>query len=368
MKVNVSKPEWVTFIVKIVGPYCNLKCTYCIDSLQDQGKRTFMSDPVLTKVIREALRYGDRMAPVAFIWYGGEPLLAGINFFERIVQLQKEYNRIYKRQIRNSVQTNGTLLDQEWIRWFARHRFQVGVSIDGTQDLHNRYRPTRGGGATWDRAIQGYKLAQKEGIAGRALITVHAETGKQGHKVIRNLYQLGIRAIGLNPYFEPDPRRDHSNQAHLFISSSRYTQFLLDAIETWLQIGDPSFSIREIDNLVKILVGTTPDLCVFNGTCHHFITVFPDGNVYPCDAIPPSPEVLFGNITTQSLDEIFSSESYQNFLKRVHTTTRLCQQCPLGQFCHNGCTHHRLNGKYLFCESYKEAFSFLEMNLTPGQV
>lgn len=350
----------VTPIVKIVGDYCNLRCRYCFYATLNQSTPTIMSRDILSKVISQFMRWGGTSSEIHFIWHGGEPLLAGIDFFEDIVALQKKYNT-NDRKIKNSVQTNATLINEEWANFFSENHFGVGVSIDGTPELHDTNRINVSGEGTFSKVVEGVKALRERGVNVSAIMVVTRDSLRLDmEEIFRTFLDLGIYSFGFNPYFEPNPARDHSFNEAYFITPDEYTEFLKRAIDIWIETNNESVRVREIDQFVAALMGIRPSSCSFNGTCAQYISVNYDGSVYPCERIPRTANNYYGSIESQTLPDILQSTTRRIFEIEVMSVPSECQQCPLFPFCHNGCTHHRVNGKYYFCETRKEVFHYVK--------
>lgn len=348
----MHKPDWLVPIVHVTGTFCNLRCMYCYHQGAKQSLPQLMSERVLERLIQKFLAFGDPAKPAYFSWHGGEPLLAGRTFFEKVVLYQSRHNQ-HNRKIVNAIQTNGTLLNDSWARWFAKHHFRVGVSIDGTPYLHNKYRRDASGKGTWEKALQAFRVLRKYGVDGGALVVVHREAAKYGKEIVRTLHAQGIKAFGFNPYHAPLYQDADALPDNLFVSPALYAQFWDDVLDAWLDLGDPELIVREIDEVMKIELGVEPSLCYLNGTCHHHLAIYPNGDVYPCNKISPSDEVHFGNILEDSLNAILSSEKYQKFVAKIRTRPAKCGTCPLGSFCYNGCTRHRQDGEFVYCRAYR---------------
>lgn len=353
-------PRWITPIIKITGDYCNLRCRYCFYHTLDQQTPTVMPDTVLESLIEKVMAYGDPKIPAHFIWHGGEPLLAGIDVFQRIVEIEQRASDKYGREVRNSVQTNGVLIAEEWAKWFASHNFQVGVSIDGSQSIHDEVRVNAGGQGSWQVAIRGIKLLMRYGVKTGALMVVHGKNWWRAREAIEALREEGIQSIGFNPYFEPDIFRDHRKNREWFLTPERFAHFLKEAFEVWVEMDDATFRLREIDNFVAMVGRVVPSSCSFRGSCGNHISIHYNGDVYPCERIPRQPSLYFGNIVKQSLEEILLSEVRKRFLQRVEYWPEECVECPLEPYCNNGCTHHRVDGHYYYCSTRKEVFAYVK--------
>lgn len=350
---NLTCDNSTTLIVKITGKYCNLQCQYCYYAPYDQTIKTVMSTETLESLISQYLNAYDS---VDFIWHGGEPLMAGIKTFETIVELEKRYKRS-STKINNRIQTNGTLIDQDWARFFAKNNFHVGVSIDGTKETHDRLRIFPRQEGSYDSAVNGLKILQKEGLNVGVVAVVTKHNACRIEQDLKNFLSIGIKNLGFNVFYEPNP------EALLYgfsLTADDYTEFLIKIIDFWLLANDSRFRIREIDELMAILFQVPAKNCRCAGTCTRFITVDWDGSVYACDSFPQSYQESFGNIKSQNLTDILDSFPRKKFIQEIKYEIEQCGNCNLYQYCHNGCSAQRVNGHYYFCQSKRKAYSYLK--------
>lgn len=348
-------PDFVVPIMRIVGSFCNLRCKYCFFREDDQGTPEHMSVEVLKRAIEEVVKYNTSRgySTVEFIWHGGEPLLAGKDFFKEIITIQSAFPNV---EFVNGIQTNATLIDEDWARFFLEHRFQVGVSLDGLPILHDRYRVNVGGRGSWNEAIRGYESLRRVGLSPGIIVVVHAESIPLARDIVKYLYyDLEARNIAFNPFF--DPRHP------LGVTPLAFRSFLQEALEVWLEIGNPDFQIREVDEFLNLSQGIPPRGCTFNGKCFHHVSIQPNGDVYACNRLPFVPSLQFGNVLHESLTETFASRNYQQFVLDVMNFPQECRDCPLLQLCHNGCTAHRLRGKYYYCAVRREMPAWINQRL-----
>ena len=345
-------------IVKVVGDFCNLKCGYCFYNTRDQLTRHIMSDAVLEKFLREYMELFH--GHLSFIWHGGEPLLAGLPFFKRIVELQRRYLKD-GQTIKNAIQTNATLVDDEWAEFFKAHGFRVGVSLDGSQESHDHFRLNHSGDGSFDHVVRGVSILRRHGIEPGIIQTLtHDNTGRvrEDFNFFANI--LGAKRWGVNDFFDAKA----INQAMLdqSISNEELTSFLKVYIDMWLVQDDGEIRIREIENFMAGVLGKRASSCTFNGECNRYFSLEYDGRVYPCDRLFSYPELLFGNLTSQPLSDILNGPTRLKFAEDVSALHPDCASCEWQMACHNGCTANRvggIRGKYYFCETRKAIFSYL---------
>lgn len=344
-------------IIKVVGNYCNLHCEYCFYNAREQSKKTIMSEQLLDKFIYEYLNLFS--GKVNFIWHGGEPLLAGIPFFEGVMKLQKKYAK--KDQIiRNSIQTNATLVNEEWANFFKVNNFKVGVSIDGNLKSHNEFRKNKRGEGSFENVINGIRILQKHTVRlGFIQTLTRANIANLDDDFKYFVETLGVRSWGINHYFEQDSGLDIVKQR---IDNKQLKEYLKRCIDLWLTQNDPNLRLREIDHFIAGVLGKNINSCSFNGTCTSYFCLSYDGKIYPCDRFSEQEKYLLGDLTWQALIEILNGNARLQYATDVNDIPTDCAKCNWLKGCNNGCAHHRLGnikGKYVFCETRQDMFRYL---------
>lgn len=345
-------------IVKVVGNFCNTQCGYCFYHTLDQATPHRMSLHVLERFIREhaELCSGD----LSFIWHGGEPTLAGLDFFHDVIRLQREYIAA-DRKIHNAIQTNGTRITDAWAQFFSAHDFRVGVSLDGAAPSHNRFRVDRAGRGFHADALRGIATLRAHGIEPGIIQTV-TETNAAAvtEDVVFFVDTLRLHGFGTNTFLDID-----GTNAAMWgegVSVATQTQLAKRQIALWLAQDDSTLRIREVENLIAGACGTRAPSCSFNGTCRMFYSVEYDGRVFPCDRLSLREDACFGDLTTTPLADILNGERRRAFVAQVETLPARCQACEWQHACHNGCTAHRVGGpggRYYYCESRQELFGYV---------
>lgn len=332
---------------KVVGDFCNLRCTYCRDRDYDQGSKRVMSNEVLGHLIGAlaTLPLGiQRMH-----WLGGEPTLAGLDFFETAMGFQKMHE--HKHWI-NTIQTNATLIDASWARFLKENHFRVGVSIDGTQQTHDADRINLAGRGSYDRVMNGVEVLRGSGINPSVICVVTKHNADKGPEMLRNLVESGFTSIAFNAFYNvaTDFQRDP-----FAVSDGSWTAFLKSIFEEWLSIGRPEIKVRELDSMIAWTRGRTAKSCVFRGSCTSWMLVDHDGMIYPCERLGRS--VCFGDIAkVNSFSEVLETDVYRRFSTQTLQVPSMCSKCPMQDFCHNGCVAHRINDgdtspHYAYCGS-----------------
>lgn len=354
----------MTLIVKCVGTSCNIRCDYCFYHDKNQGVKEIMSDRVLEKLIKDALNLNQKVC--TFIWHGGEPLLAGLDFFERVVVYQKKYN-LGSNLIDNRIQTNGLLITDEWLDLFVRNNFIVGVSIDGPGIVHDRYRKDVNGKGTFDRVIKNIRKAQAAGLDIGAIAVVTSFSVNFPNEIYRFFISNGLKKLSFNPAFEINCDGEIIDFS---VSPDDYSRFLLRIVDLWTQDDDPEIKIRQIHEPLRGLLFGRPTVCTYCGGCAQSIDILPNGDVTPCHESIDDQIFVLGNLVNHSLREILSSSFYETYEKYAREVPRSCRTCRWFAICHGGCSHHRrltttcgYLEKYIYCDSRRKVFEVLERKI-----
>jgi len=342
-------------IIKPVGNYCNLRCDYCFLQGDKQAQPRMMDPQLLADIIEQYAQIaGDRLR---FIWHGGEPLLAGRAFYENVLHLQRRYARQDGRQVINQLQTNATLIDKGWTGLIKKHKFRIGVSLDGNAGNHNRHRRTIDGIGSFGTTMHGIVTLKQMGVP----FGVIQVLTKGSHEYLREDFrfftrELGLKRWALNPYCNPDG--DGLSAATL--EPAEFAVYLLELLDLWLAADSEQLHIREIDNFFAGALGRRPKLCSYNGSCAGYLCIDWDGKVYPCDRFTGDPQYLLGDLARESLGAILESAAWHNWLALVKPLPAECRDCKWVQACHNGCADHRVGGpggKYYYCATRKQLFA-----------
>jgi len=357
---QTEKPFFHTLIIKPVGNRCNLQCRYCFNlpdaGIEDEGNSalTVMCENVLRKIIFEALNAGPEC--LHFVWHGGEPLLAGISFFESAVSLQKEMN-LEGKTINNSVQTNGTLINDQWISFFKRNDFSISISLDGPEAVHNRYRRYASGEGSFSyvqRAIQSLQdCAMNFGVI--TVIAAHIPITHQ--EIFHDFIGRGIYNFGISPCCCP---------GDMNISPKDYADFSMGLFDVWLSGGLTGVQINPFEDIVAGLFGYPSRLCWMRGICPMFISIELNGDVWPCcDRTLPSETYCWGNILDMDLSFILKSRNAHDFLAAHDKRQSLCMDCQWAFLCQGGCVYNRVihtgavDGRDPLCPAYHEIFGHI---------
>ena len=346
-------------LVKPAGSECNLHCTYCFYK-PDRSPAAFgqrMSLATLELMVRQALGRGS--GPVSFIWQGGEPTVMALDFYRKAVELQTVHGR--GRQVVNSLQTNGLLVDDAWCAFFQENGFLVGLSLDGPEHVHDRYRRTASGQGSWRLVARAARKLLDAGVMVNAVSCVTEYSAAYARETYASLKSEGFTYMQFIPVIEPD----ETGQAAAFsVSPERYGAFLCELFDLWLadfQEGNPTTSIRLFESIFFLLLGQPAPECGFMKSCGTYLVVEHQGDVYPCDFFV-SPNHRLGNLRETDLEELFNGARQRLFGQakaRLDTECLHCQWLPL---CRGGCLKDRRNNpegfqKQYFCPSMRQ---FLE--------
>ena len=361
-------PETFVIMIKPVGSRCNLACPYCYyleteNLFPDSGGR--MSDDLLETAIRQTIEASPGPT-VSFVWHGGEPTLAGLDFFRKAVKLQKQYLPA-NWSCWNNLQTNGLMLDDEWCSFLAEARFDVGLSLDGTSELHDSVRKDRTGHGSYQRARSAVRRLQAHGVQPDLLCTITADIARQPVDVYRALRDLQTGWI----QFIPIIRRDSDGQMTSdSVSGYAYGRFLSSVFDEWIREDIGHTEIQFFAEMSLVLAGGHANVCQMSPTCGRAVVLEHDGSVFSCDHFV-SPEHHIGNIRETPLGELIGSDEQHRFgLDKRDRLPRQCKVCDWLSFCCGGCLKDRFSvlpdgdsELNVLCEGFRLAFSHAEKPL-----
>jgi uncharacterized protein len=330
----------LVLIIKVVST-CNLACRYC-DADTYSNRR--MSLDTVSQIIKKALDYADR---VEFIWHGGEPLLMGIQFYEKVVELQKRYRR-EGQTIMNSLQTNGTLISQEWVDFFKANDFHVGVSLDGPPEVHNANRIFRNGQGSFEQVMRGIRLLKENGVEFGVLAVITKETVRLGAKRFLDFFiENGIFNIGI---LRQRPALNIGRTDAL--PREEFEKFAIELFDYWYSLDDPRIRIREFDAILSRILGSESKVCIFSGNCvGRLLGIISDGDVYHCDEFMFDDRYKLGNVREQTFEEILNPMNPRLIRIRLETEgTKKSISCKYSKICNYGCPKDR----YVFSKVYNE--------------
>jgi uncharacterized protein len=308
-----------------------------------------MTDDVLDTMIGGLLRH--RFPQSVFAWQGGEPTLAGIEFYRKAVSLEQRHGAS-GQAVSNAIQTNGLLIDEEWCRLWLDYHFLVGLSIDGPQDIHDQMRRGPTGHGTWERTMAGARLMASAGVAFNILCVVNAHNVSMGADLARWFVRQGFEFLQFIPCMEPGMPHN--------VPPAAFGDFLCDAFDYWAREGIGRISIRDFDALLATHMGMPDVLCTFGKKCNNYIVIEHNGDVYPCDFFVRDDWKL-GNILDAPLESFLDTEKYRQFSAQKQKVPA-CAGCPWRAYCYGGCQKDRLCAGGVakpspFCAAYKKFFA-----------
>ncbi len=328
--------------VKPAGAFCNLECDYCYyrdkQSLYPGADAFRMTDSVLEEYIIQHIR-ASAGPEVSFSWHGGEPTTLGVDFYRKAVELQRKH-RPQGWRIRNGIQTNGVLLDEEWCRFLAAEGFSVGLSLDGPAPLHDRYRVTRGGQPTHQLAMRGYELLRKHRVYTDIVCVVHAVNVRSPLSVYRFFREIGCQYLGFLPVVERAPEAADGVSPYT-PSSEDYGTFLCRVFDEWIARDVDRITVQTFEEAARPALGMEHSLCVFRETCGDIPVIEHNGDFFPCDHYVDGGHRL-GNILETPLDALLESPMQRAFgdAKR-DALPRYCRECEVLAMCSGGCPKYR---------------------------
>jgi uncharacterized protein len=383
-------------MTKPIGPLCNLDCTYCFylekEKLYPERSDWRMPDDVLEQYIRQYLG-AQRADVVSFAWQGGEPTLLGVDYFRKIVELEKKYAD--GRRVENALQTNGILLDDEWCEFLAENGFLVGISIDGPRELHDVYRVDKGGHPTFDKVMRGLACLKRRRVQFNTLTVVQRHNARHPLEIYRFLKEIGSRFMQFIPIVEriaESPGRDglvfispaskaSSGAASGTSSGSaakarvspwsvepvQYGRFLTAIFDEWVRHDVGRYYVQLFDVALESWLGIPPSLCVFRETCGAAMAIEHNGDLYSCDHYV-YPENKLGNIMEHPLATLVnSSQQWQFGQDKRDTLPRYCRECDVRFACNGECPKHRFirtpdgeDGLNYLCAGYKIFFEHID--------
>ncbi len=370
-------------LAKPAGPACNLDCEYCFylekKALFGAGEKFRMSDAVLGAYITKYIT--SQPTPVVeFVWQGGEPTLLGLDFFKKVVQLQKPFAG--RKTITNSLQTNGTLLTDAWCAFLKKNNFLVGLSLDGPKHIHDRYRRRRDGRGSFAEAFRGLKLLQKHGVEYNVMACVARETAKKPLPVYNFFKHEGVEFIQFTPIVErmadarskqhglrlasPAALTGTDEQAGLApwsVDPHEYGDFLIDVYEQWVRKDVGKTFVMNFEWALNAWIGNPSPVCIHAQQCGRSMVLEHNGDVYSCDHYV-YPDYRLGSITADDLGGMVEKSLRQGCgIAKETALPSLCRQCEVLAACRGGCPKHRFartwNGEpglHYLCDGYKNFF------------
>ena len=372
--LRLSKPMRFNMMFKPIGAECNIGCSYCYyqDKVRLYDEHSYLSLDLIEKVIKEYIDI-NASEQIVFDWHGGEPLLLGLDYFKKIVEIQRKYRG--NKHIYNTVQTNATLLTADFAAFFKENNFLVGVSIDGPQDVHGKFRKDKGGNSTFLKVMRGIELLHRCAVDFNTLTTISKAGEGRGSEVYRFLKNIGSRYMQFMPVYEyvdsknniVSPDDEQSVLASWSVSPIEYGKFMCDIFDCWVRNDVGSYFVNLFDSTLANYCGMNPGTCVYSETCGANAVMERNGDIFPCDHFV-YPRYKLGNVKESSLREIVSSENAARFgIDKRNSLPAQCLRCEYYFACHGECPKHRFaksdkneSGLNSLCEGLYYFFSHVD--------
>jgi len=369
-----GEPRAFSSMVKPIGSACNLDCSYCyyLDKAPTiyGDQQPVMSMELLEEYTRQYIE-ANEVPEVTFVWHGGEPLMAGLEYYRKAIGFQQKYAG--GKTIINTLQTNGTLLNADWCRFFHDHNFLIGISIDGPRDIHDAFRVNKAGRPTFDKVMAGISQMVQYKVEYNTLSVINIKSEGRGAEVYRFLKSVGSRFMQFLPAVEHvlpavngkrpvivKPGTQGSVMAPWSVSAPGYGRFMTDIFDEWVLSDVGTYFVQAFDMTLAQWVGVKPGLCIYSETCGDAVVVEHNGDVYSCDHFV-YPEFKLGNILETELTDLYQSQKQFDFgIRKRNNLPRQCLRCEYYFVCRGECPKHRfLKTEYgednlnALCEGFK---------------
>lgn len=378
-------------MVKPSGSRCNLDCDYCYFLSKERmypGSKFRMDEKLLERYIKQYIE-SQQYPEITFSWQGGEPTLMGLDFFKQAIRFQQKYARP-GTHILNTLQTNGTLLDEEWCRFFKKYGFLIGLSIDGPKEIHDVYRKNRAGKGSFEDVMKGWQLLNDHGVQYNILCSVHAANQDKPLEVY-NFFkdELNTQFIQFIPIVERATSRtltlansgwrESDNEKRILytqsgdrvtersVSASKYESFLIAIFDEWVRKDVGQIFVQIFDVALGAWSGQPGGLCIFSPTCGNALALEHNGDLFSCDHFV-EPDYLLGNISKENMVELAMSEKQREFGdSKRNTLPEYCLKCEVNFACYGGCPKNRFintpggePGLNYLCAAYKSFYNHID--------
>ena len=380
MAITTQKQAHFHMMAKPASYRCNLKCDYCFylekeemmtpAAVQSQSDK--MTDGMLKVYIREYIR-SQAGQEIDFAWQGGEPTLAGLDFYKSVVKYQQQFAN--GKQISNSFQTNAVAINRQWAQFFAEHNFLIGVSVDGAPEVHDKYRISVNGKPTFERVKHAIELLTEYGVEFNTLTVINDQNWDKGKETYLALKALGSTHFQFIPIVEVDASCQHNDKGHyspqadakmthFSVPSHGYGKFMTEVFDEWVKADVGKIFVRMFDSMLGSWMGYPASVCVQAKECGQALVIESNGDIYSCDHYV-YPANKLGNITKTDIVKLATSKQQQKFgSAKSSKLTSECLQCDVQGLCYGGCPKHRItvipgekHRQNYLCASYKQIFA-----------
>lgn len=365
MKNNEFFP--ISLLIKPSGSMCNMSCKYCFyrdeAKYQEHKEASLMTVETLENVFKNTLPYATGRCIVTF--QGGEPTLSGLDFFKKAAELEKKYAPPSGVRIENTIQTNGLLIDDKWAKFFYENRFLVGLSLDGTKEIHDQYRVLKDGSGTFDRVMEASEILKRHNVDFNVLSVLTKTSCKKAAAI----YDFFDKKSFLWQQYIPclNEIGDLKSLYEWSLESGDLAGFLKNQFDLWYRdfFGGHTHFNRYFDNLCAIIIGLSPESCDMVGVCSRQLVAEADGSVYPCDFYAVD-SMKLGNFNENTLSEIEEKRRALGFIEGSKKRDEECAKCKWFFLCRGGCLRHRAKSanpvgckdRNRFCDDFKEFFEY----------
>lgn len=351
-----------TIIVEPVGGSCNLNCEYCYHSnTRNYNRLEIMEDEILEKVIQNASILNKNR--VKFLWHGGEPLLAGMDFYKKVLKFQNSHRASPDQKFANHVQTNATLIDENWTNFIKENNLKISTSIDGPAQLHDQCRHDVYGNGSFDKTMRGIDLLRKAGLTVGIIVTINKYNVHYPELIYQTLLNLGIKDFEINPV------SDVAGVSSLTPKSSDTIKFLKKVFDLWFNADDPSVYIRIFHNAIRLFINAPTNDCSFSyNRCREYMAIDEKGEIYSCGRFLKEEKAHLGSCSNSSFTKILESNRARQVYDQVAKIKKECFSCRWLDACGGGCAYQRwTNGgfgsSFPQCEIRKALFKHVERRI-----
>lgn len=346
-------------IILPIGNSCNLRCRYCFYKNTHSSSIRIMNDELLEKVISQAIEISPER--ILFYWHGGEPLLAGMQFYDKVVRIEKRYKNC---KIANAIQTNGTLLNKEWANFFKNHNFGIGISLDGPKEIHDSQRIFPSGKGSFNLVMKGIDILKQYDIKFGCLCVITKKSLGKAREIFNFFYKNEMHHLDFLPYLERESLKGFTG---IDITPEEYADFMIDLFNVFIEKDDPKVKIRIFENLIKLILGAnSAHLCSMSGSsdCGTMPSIDLNGDVYFCDNYEGNEGWKLGNIYSTPLKILLNNFMYKKINKEIGEIRSQvgCIKCKIAKLCGSGCSRYwfwRKDHKNI-CKSRKKIILYVK--------
>lgn len=360
----------INFLIKPASSLCNLRCRYCfyadVAENREVANMGIMSGETAQALVLSAFRAAESGSSINFAFQGGEPTVAGLEYFRRFVMLAEQH-RPSRVEVNYSIQTNGLTINEEWAEFFRAHRFLVGISVDGSKSLHDYHRLDSRGQGTYDRVVAAITLLQSRAVAVNLLCVITGSCARHPQKVYAALKRFGVRYLQFIPCL--DPLEKERGSMPFSLTPKDYGYFLCGLFDVWYrdwELGQYT-SVRLFDDYVHLTMGLPASTCATSGHCGNHFVVEGDGGIYPCDFYVLDKWYL-GKVWEAPLEVLSESDKARDFLAGGQRKPVSCQDCQWLPLCNGGCKRDwsEEDGtlKNYYCTSFRRFFDYAAPRIT----